>query len=100
MQTDVLSAAMGKRVLSSMLAGKGAPDAIVDAEGLRQVTDAGAVQPLVEAVLAEFPARVEAYRGGRRGLLGFFIGQVIRRSGGAADPKLARTLLEAALAEP
>ncbi|MEM8934740.1 MAG: methyl-accepting chemotaxis protein, partial [Acidobacteriota bacterium] len=84
---------VGKEVLDVMVAEGGDPAAIVDAEGLRQVTDRGALEPTVDEVLAANPEQVSAYRGGKTALLGFFVGQVMRASGGKADPQLVRELL-------
>jgi Asp-tRNA(Asn)/Glu-tRNA(Gln) amidotransferase B subunit len=62
--------------------------------GLRQVAGRGAVLVHVEKVLSDWPAKVKEYREGKRGLLGFFVGQVVRESGGRADPKVAKAILE------
>ena len=75
----------------------GEPEAIVDELGLRQVSDEDALAAIVDAVLQEFPDRVAAYRGGRKGLKGFFMGQVMKRSGGSANPRLVQGLLAARL---
>jgi aspartyl-tRNA(Asn)/glutamyl-tRNA(Gln) amidotransferase subunit B len=64
----------------------------------RQVTDAAALDPVLDAVLAANPEQVEAYRSGKKGLLGFFVGQVMKESGGKANPKVVSELLEERLA--
>jgi aspartyl-tRNA(Asn)/glutamyl-tRNA(Gln) amidotransferase subunit B len=61
------------------------------------VSDAGALEPIVDAVLAANPGQVAAYRGGKGGLLGFFVGQVMKETGGTADPRLVNELLQAKL---
>jgi aspartyl-tRNA(Asn)/glutamyl-tRNA(Gln) amidotransferase subunit B len=58
-----------------------------------QIADAADLEPLVEQVLAANPGQVEAYRGGKEGLLGFFVGQVMKETGGRANPKLVNELL-------
>ncbi len=68
-------------------------EAIVEARGLRQVTDAGALAAWVEEVIAENPGPVEQFRAGKQGVLGFLVGQVMKRSGGAADPRAVNELL-------
>jgi Asp-tRNA(Asn)/Glu-tRNA(Gln) amidotransferase B subunit len=83
-----------KEVLSELAQKGGEPDAIVERRGLRQVGDHGALLPHVDAVLAAWPDKVQEYRAGKKGLLGFFTGEVRRASGGAADPRVVRTLLE------
>jgi Asp-tRNA(Asn)/Glu-tRNA(Gln) amidotransferase B subunit len=61
---------------------------------LVQVRDDAALRPLVAEVVDASPDKVEAYRDGRTALMGFFMGQVMRNSGGKADPEMARALLE------
>jgi aspartyl-tRNA(Asn)/glutamyl-tRNA(Gln) amidotransferase subunit B len=58
-----------------------------------QVSDAAALEPLIDAVLAANPGQVEAYRGGKEGLLGFFVGQVMKETGGQANPRVVSELL-------
>ena len=59
----------------------------------KAVRDASELEPLVERILAANPGQVEAYRGGKEGLLGFFVGQVMKETGGKADPKVVNQLL-------
>jgi aspartyl-tRNA(Asn)/glutamyl-tRNA(Gln) amidotransferase subunit B len=66
---------------------------IVERRGLTQVSDPGELGALVEEVLAEQPEIVEQYRGGKESVIGFLVGQVMKRSGGSANPKLAQTML-------
>jgi glutaminyl-tRNA synthetase len=86
-------------VLAELARQGGEPEAIVERRGLRQVGDREALIPHVEAVLAAWPGKVQEYREGKKGLLGFFTGEVRRASGGAADPRVVRTLLEERLGE-
>lgn len=94
-----ISSNIAADVLAEMLAGGGDPVAIVDAKGLRQVSDAGALQPVIAAVISDNPDKAAAYRSGKDGLIGFFVGQVMRQTGGKANPQLVRELLENALKE-
>ncbi|TVP54653.1 MAG: glutamine--tRNA ligase/YqeY domain fusion protein [Gemmatimonadales bacterium] len=71
----------------------GDPQAIVDQLDLAQVSDAGALRPIVEAAVEAHPDKVAAYRGGKSGLMGFFMGAVMRETGGKADPELTKELL-------
>ena len=57
------------------------------------ITDTSELEPLIDAVLAANPGQVEAYRGGKEGLLGFFVGQVMKETGGKANPKVVSDLL-------
>ena len=90
-----VSGRMAKAVFDAMWGSGEEPDAIIEARGLRQVTDAGEIEGLVDAVLDAHPAQVDQYLGGAEKVLGFFVGQVMKRSGGKADPRQAnRTLRE------
>ena len=65
----------------------GDPAAIVDEQGLAQVSDAGALEALVDQAIAENPKSVEDYRGGKKAALQFLVGQVMRLSQGKANPR-------------
>ena len=75
------------------------PAELVAREGLGQVADSGALQALAKDVLDESPDQVASYRVGKATLIGWFVGQVMRKSGGTADPNLARQVLEKLLQE-
>jgi glutaminyl-tRNA synthetase len=82
-----------KDVLAIMADKGGDPAAIVEAHGLQQVTDADAIAAAVDEAVAAHPDKVTEYRQGRTGLAGFFIGQVMRATGGTADPELVNELV-------
>jgi glutaminyl-tRNA synthetase len=88
-----LSSAAGKEVLAEMLAEGGEPAAIVQMRGLRQLSDASAIEPLVDKVIAENADQVSRYKAGKTGLLGFLVGQVMKASGSAANPERVQELL-------
>ncbi len=88
-----ISAAAGKDVFSEMIADGGEPAAIVERRGLRQVSDTDALGAIVDSVIDANADKVALYRGGKTGLLGFFMGQVMRASQGKANPGLVNTLL-------
>jgi aspartyl-tRNA(Asn)/glutamyl-tRNA(Gln) amidotransferase subunit B len=73
------------------------PKEIVTEEGLAQVSDDLALQAVIDKILAEKPEEVASYRGGKEGLFGWFMGQVMRETRGKADPQLTRELLQKAL---
>ena len=77
-----------------MIASSHGPDTIIEKKGWKQVADPDALAPAVEEALDAFPDKVAAYRAGKKGLMGFFMGQVMQRTGGTAKPELARKLLE------
>ena len=89
----VLSSSQVKEVLAVVLAEDKDPATIVEERGLAQVTDAAAIESVVEAVLAAHPSQVELYRNGKTGVLGFFIGQCMKATDGRGNPNLIRQTL-------
>jgi aspartyl-tRNA(Asn)/glutamyl-tRNA(Gln) amidotransferase subunit B len=83
-----VSAANAKTVLATTFETGESPRAVIEREGMGQVSDAGAIGAEIEAVLAEFPGQVEEYRDGNQKLFGFFVGQVMKRTAGRADARL------------
>ncbi|MBI4260200.1 MAG: Asp-tRNA(Asn)/Glu-tRNA(Gln) amidotransferase subunit GatB [Actinobacteria bacterium] len=88
-----ISSAGGKAALEEAFAKGASVEQIVEERGLRQVSDVAALGAIVDEVLAENPGPAEQFRSGKEGVIGFLVGQVMRRSGGAANPKLAQDLL-------
>ena len=88
-----INSSAGQRVLAAMMDGGGAPDEIVEREGLIQESDTSALAPIVDMVLSENEAKVAEYRGGKTGVIGFFMGQVMRRTHGRANPQVVQALL-------
>jgi aspartyl-tRNA(Asn)/glutamyl-tRNA(Gln) amidotransferase subunit B len=88
-----ISNAAAKTILPELLTQGGSPKAIVEREGLGQISDTGALETAIAEVLAENPNELEQYRNGKTKLLGFFVGQVMKKTGGRADPKLTNQLL-------
>jgi glutaminyl-tRNA synthetase len=99
-EEGTISQTAGRRVLERMIEKGGDPDGIVEEEGLERIADPDALAGLVEEILEEHPDEAERYRQGQAGLLGFFVGQVMRRTGGRADPELTKAVLRDALGEP
>jgi glutaminyl-tRNA synthetase len=97
-EAGTLSGSAGREVLADMVETGDAPADIVERRGLRQVSDLDSLAPAVDAVVAENPDKAAEYRGGRAGLMGFFVGQVMRRTGGRANPERVKELLEQRLA--
>ena len=77
----------------------GTPSDVVNERNLGQVSDAVILKPIVTRLLEANPEKVDAYRKGKKGLLGFFVGQVMKETGGAAAPDLTRRLVEESLEE-
>ena len=83
----------GKEVLIEMFAtGKPAPEVIRE-KGFEQVSDTGAIEKIIDEVIAANQANVDAYRAGNEKLFGFFVGQVMKASQGKANPKIVNELL-------
>ena len=93
-----ISGKLGKDVFAKMVATGAGARAIIEREGLRQITDPAAVRAMAEAVIAANPRQAEAYRGGKDNLLGFFVGQLMKASGGRVNPQLASDTMKALLA--
>ena len=90
---ESISSKQAKEVLEAVLAEDKDPAVIVEERGLRQVSDAGAIEAVVDAVLAANPDKVAEYKGGKTGLLGFFVGQCMKEMAGQGNPKLINQLL-------
>ncbi|PSB19536.1 Asp-tRNA(Asn)/Glu-tRNA(Gln) amidotransferase subunit GatB [Phormidesmis priestleyi ULC007] len=90
---NTISNKIGKDILPELLTKGGSPNEIVEREGLVQISDSGAIEAAIEAVIAANPKELEQYRGGKTKLLGFFVGQVMKQTGGRADPKMTNQLL-------
>ncbi len=70
---------------------------IVAQRGLRQVTDTGAIEAIVDAIIAANPGQAEQYRSGNRKVIGWFVGQVMKETQGKANPKAVNEILRAKL---
>jgi aspartyl-tRNA(Asn)/glutamyl-tRNA(Gln) amidotransferase subunit B len=92
-ENGAISGKIAKEILPELLENGGSPRAIVEAKGLGMISDPAAITAVVEELLAAHPEEVEAFRGGKTKLQGFFVGQLMKRTGGRADPKLANQIL-------
>ncbi|MDP3425904.1 MAG: Asp-tRNA(Asn)/Glu-tRNA(Gln) amidotransferase subunit GatB, partial [Humidesulfovibrio sp.] len=88
-----ISAKSAKDILPELLATGGDPEALVKAKGLVQISDTSALEADVDAVLAENPKELADYRAGKTKLMGFFVGQIMRRTKGQANPAIVNQLL-------
>jgi aspartyl-tRNA(Asn)/glutamyl-tRNA(Gln) amidotransferase subunit B len=95
-ENGVISSKIARTVFEHMWDGEGDPAAIVEARGLRQVTDAGALESTIEAIIAANPDKAEAVRT-RPQAVGWFVGQVMRETGGKANPAAVNEILKAKL---
>ncbi len=91
---DTISGKIAKDVFAEMYTSGKDAAAIVEEKGLKQVTDTGAIEALVDEVIAENPDNVAKYKGGKDKLFGFFVGQVMKKSQGKANPAAVNKLLK------
>jgi aspartyl-tRNA(Asn)/glutamyl-tRNA(Gln) amidotransferase subunit B len=88
-----LSSSAAKEVLAGVMAGEGSPPAVAEARDLMQVSDEGLIGAAIDQVLAANVEAIDRFRGGEEKVLGFLVGQVMRATGGRAEPKLVNALL-------
>jgi len=90
---NTISGKIAKEVFEAMWRGEGNADTIIEARGLKQITDSGAIESLIDAVIAANPDQVEQFRAGKEKVLGFFVGQVMQQSQGKANPGQVNAIL-------
>jgi aspartyl-tRNA(Asn)/glutamyl-tRNA(Gln) amidotransferase subunit B len=88
-----ISGKIAKEILPELLLSGGSAKALVAAKGLGMISDPAAISAVVQEILEAHPAEVEAFRAGKTKLRGFFVGLLMKRTGGRADPQLANQLL-------
>jgi len=98
-QDGTISGKIAKEVFEAIWAGEGTADEIIEARGLRQITDNSAIEKIVDAVIAANPSQLEQYQAGKDKLLGFFVGQVMKETGGKANPGQVNEVLKARLSK-
>lgn len=96
-EAGTISGKIAKDILPELLAKGGSPKQLVESKGLIQISDTSALEKIIDEVIAAYPDELQKYRAGKKKLLGFFVGQVMKNSGGRADPKLTNQLLSAKL---
>ncbi len=90
---DTISGKIAKDVFKAMWAGEGSADDIIESKGLKQVTDMGAIEVIIDEIIANNAPQVEQFKSGNEKILGFFVGQAMKASQGKANPKLLNQLL-------
>jgi len=100
---NTISGKIAKEVFEAMWQGEGSADEVIEKRGLKQVTDTGAIEALVDEVIANNPQQVENYRNAeeaKRGkMIGFFVGQIMKASKGKANPGMVNQLLKQKLGD-
>ncbi|MDM8546275.1 Asp-tRNA(Asn)/Glu-tRNA(Gln) amidotransferase subunit GatB [Candidatus Venteria ishoeyi] len=97
-EDNTISGKIAKQVFEALWNQEGDADTIIEQKGLKQVTDSGAIEAVIDEIISNNAAQVEAYRGGKDKLFGFFVGQVMKATKGKANPKQVNELLKSKLA--
>jgi len=92
-EDGTISGKIAKQVFEAMWKGEGTADEIIEQQGLKQISDASAIEGIIKDVLDNNPKQIEQYRGGQEKLFGFFVGQVMKATQGKANPKQVNELL-------
>jgi aspartyl-tRNA(Asn)/glutamyl-tRNA(Gln) amidotransferase subunit B len=95
---NTISGKIAKDVFEAMWAEGASADAIIESKGLKQITDTGAIEKAIDEVMAKNPGQLADYRSGKDKLFGFFVGQVMKATGGKANPAQLNDLLKKKLA--
>lgn len=91
---NTISSAMAKKLMPDLLEHGGEPEKLIAEKGMSQITDEGAIKAVIQKVMDANPKNVEDYRGGKDKLFGFFVGQVMKETKGAANPEIINKLLK------
>ena len=97
MVDETISGKIAKEVFEAMWTDRKSADSIIEAQGLKQITDPGAIEGVIDAVIAANPKQLADYRSGKDKLFGFFVGQVMKATGGKANPAQLNELLKTKL---
>jgi aspartyl-tRNA(Asn)/glutamyl-tRNA(Gln) amidotransferase subunit B len=95
---NTISGKMAKEVFEVMWADGSDADAVIEARGLKQITDGGAIEKVIDEIIAANPKQLADYRSGKDKLFGFFVGQAMKATGGKANPALLNEILKKKLA--
>ena len=94
---NTISGKIAKEVFEAMWAGEGTADEVIEARGLKQITDSSAIEAIVDKVIEANPGQAAEYRAGKEKLIGFFVGQVMKETGGKANPGQVNAILRTKL---
>ena len=96
-EDKTISGKAAKEVLDKLMQENLEVDGVIEALGLKQVSDTGAIETMCDEIIAANPDKVEQYKGGKDKLFGFFVGQVMKESKGSANPQAVNEVLKAKL---
>jgi len=91
---NTISGKIAKQVFEAMWHGEDSADDIIEAQGLKQITDSGAIEAIIDTIIANNPKQVEQYLGGKEKVFGFFVGQVMKETQGKASPAEVNKMLK------
>jgi aspartyl-tRNA(Asn)/glutamyl-tRNA(Gln) amidotransferase subunit B len=91
---NTISGKIAKEVFEAMWVGEGTADEIIEAKGLKQITDSSAIEAIADKVIEANPGQVADYKAGKDKLIGFFVGQVMKETGGKANPGQVNAILK------
>lgn len=94
LQDNTLSGKTAKQVFAALWAQEGEVDQIIESKGLKQITDTGAIEAIVDEVIAACPDQVQQFKDGNDKVIGFLVGQVMQKSKGKANPQMANQMLQ------
>jgi aspartyl-tRNA(Asn)/glutamyl-tRNA(Gln) amidotransferase subunit B len=98
-EKKIISGKIAKEILPELLAKGGSPEKLVEAKGITQISDIKEIENIIDEILFANPNELEKFRNGKTKLKSFFIGQVMKKTGGRAEPKLTNQLVEKKLKE-
>ncbi|XTZ11667.1 MAG: Asp-tRNA(Asn)/Glu-tRNA(Gln) amidotransferase subunit GatB, partial [cyanobacterium endosymbiont of Rhopalodia inflata] len=91
---ETISGKIAKEMLPELLEKGGSPEKLVEAKGMTKISDIKEIEKIIDEILLINPNELEKFRNGKTKLKGFFVGQVMKKTGGRADPKLTNQLVE------
>lgn len=92
-EKGTISGKIAKEILPELLEKGGSPKKLVESKGMTQISDTSELEKIIDEIIASHPSEVEKYKSGKNNLKGFFVGQVMKKTSGRADPKLTNQLV-------
>ena len=84
---------IAKEILPELILDNISPQKVVEEKGLAMISDSASILPMIDELIIEYPKEVKSFKEGKTKLLGFFVGQLMKKTRGKADPKLANKLI-------
>ena len=91
---QTISGKIGKSIFEEMCISGSSPDEIIELQGLKQISDDGEIEAIIESIISANPSQVESFKNGKEKLFGFFVGQVMKETQGKANPKVVNEILK------